>query len=65
MSFTSGTSQADEVKALFDYVSKDKFDGNYTDEAFEKFVENIIANSRDELIFELKCGLSLKERVVR
>ena len=65
MSFTSGTSQADEVKTLFDYVSKDKFDGNYTDEAFEKYVENIIVNSRDELIFELKCGLSLKERVVR
>lgn len=65
MSFTSGTSQADEVKALFDYVSKDKFDGNYTDEAFEKYVENINVNSRDELTFKLKCGLSLKERVVR
>ena len=46
-------------------MSKDKFDGNYTDEAFEKFVENIIINSRDELTFKLKCGLSLKERVVR
>lgn len=65
MSFTSGTSQADEVKAILEYVSKDKFDGNYTDEAFEKYVENIIVNSRDELTFKLKCGLSLKERVVR
>jgi DNA invertase Pin-like site-specific DNA recombinase len=65
MSFTSGSSQADEVKALLDYVSADNFDGNYTDEAFEKFVENIIVNSRDELTFKLKCGLSLKERVVR
>jgi len=33
--------------------------------AFEKFVENIIVNSRDELTFRMKCGLSLKERVVR
>jgi hypothetical protein len=65
MSFTSGTSQADEVKAILEYVSKDKFDGNYTDEAFEKYVENIIVNSRDELTFKLKCGPSLKERVVR
>lgn len=65
MSFTSGTSQADEVKAILEHVSKDKFDGNYTDEAFEKYVENIIVNSRDELTFKLKCGLSLKERVVR
>ena len=59
MSFTSGTSQADEVKAILEHVSKDKFDGNYTDEVFEKFVENIIVNSRDELTFKLKCGLSL------
>ena len=65
MSFTSGTSQADEVKAILEHVSKDKFDGNYTDEVFEKFVENIIVNSRDELTFKLKCGPSLKERVVR
>jgi hypothetical protein len=65
MSFTSGSSQADEVKALLDYVSADNFDGNYTDEAFEKFVENIIVNSRDELTFKMKCGLSLIEKVVR
>lgn len=65
MSFTNGISQADEVKALVDYVSKDKFNGNYTDEAFENFVDNIIVNSRDELTFRMKCGLSLKERVVR
>lgn len=64
-SFTCGTSQAEEVKTLLDYVSEDKFDGNYTDEAFEKFVVNIIVNSRDELTFKLKCGISLKERVVR
>ena len=65
MSFTNGTSQAEELKALIDYVSKEKFDGNYTDETFEKFVENIIVDSRDELIFKMKCGLSLKEKVVR
>ncbi|WP_324293160.1 zinc ribbon domain-containing protein [Lacrimispora defluvii] len=65
MSFTSGSSQADEVKALLDYVSADNFDGNYTDEAFEKLVENIIVNSRDELTFKMKCGLSLIEKVVR
>ena len=65
MSFTNGTSQSDEVKALLDYLSVEKFDGNYTDAAFERFVENIIVDSRDELIFKMKCGLSLKEKVVR
>ncbi|WP_330371246.1 hypothetical protein [Alkaliphilus transvaalensis] len=65
MSFTNGTSQADEVKALLHYVSKDKFDGDYTEETFEKFVENIVVNSREELTFKMKCGLSLIEKVVR
>lgn len=65
ISFTSGKSQADEVKDLLDYVSKDKFDGIYTDEAFEKFVESIIVNSRYELTFKMKCGLSIDERVVK
>ena len=65
MSFTSGISNVDEIKELLNYVSTDKFDGNYTDESFDNFVENIIVNSRDELTFKLKCGLSLKERVVR
>lgn len=62
---TSGVLRANEIKDLIDYVSEDNFDGNYTDEAFEKFVENIIVNSRDELTFKMKCGLSLIEKVVR
>jgi hypothetical protein len=65
MAFTDGTSQADEVKELLDYVSGKAFIGEYTEEAFEKYVENIIVNTRDELTFKLKCGLSLKEEVVR
>ena len=40
-------------------------DTGYMEELFEEFVVNIIVNSRDELTFNLKCGLSLKEKVVR
>ncbi|MDD3064565.1 MAG: hypothetical protein PHX50_17420, partial [Massilibacteroides sp.] len=65
MSFTNGSSQVEEVKALLDYVLGDRFDDNYTEESFEKFVVNIIVNSRDELTFKMKCGLTLKEKVVR
>ncbi|MBN2829087.1 MAG: DNA recombinase [Candidatus Cloacimonetes bacterium] len=65
MAFTDGTSQADEVKSLLDYVAEQDFIGEYTEEAFEKYVENIIVNTRDELTFKMKCGLSLKEEVVR
>jgi len=62
---TSGVLRANEIKDLIDYVSADNFIGDYTEELFEEFVENIIVNSREELTFNLKCGLSLKEKVVR
>lgn len=62
---TSGVLRANEIKDLINYVSADKFNGDYTEELFEEFVVNIIVNSRDELTFNLKCGLSLKEKVVR
>ncbi|EPA6470881.1 recombinase family protein [Listeria monocytogenes] len=62
---TSGALRANDIKDLIDYVLADDFNGNYTEELFEQFVEQIIVNSRDELIFKLKCGLSLKEKVVR
>jgi len=36
------------------------------DEAiFNRYVENIIVYSQEELGFKLKCGLTLKERLVR
>jgi site-specific DNA recombinase len=62
---TSGVLRANDIKDLIDYVSAENFKGDYTEELFEEFVENIIVNSRDELTFNLKCGLSLKEKVVR
>jgi|GEM_PF-4860534 hypothetical protein len=36
----------------------------YSDETFLSHVEGIIVFSREEIIFELKCGLKLKERLV-
>ncbi|EAF5859409.1 DEAD/DEAH box helicase [Listeria monocytogenes] len=62
---TSGVLRANDIKDLIDYVSADNFNGDYTEELFEEFVEFIIVNSRNELTFNLKCGLSLKEKVVR
>jgi site-specific DNA recombinase len=65
MSGVSSSVQAEELQNLIAFVSSTAFDGTYTEELFERFVENIIVESRDELTFMLKCGLSLKERVVR
>ena len=36
----------------------------YSDEIFLSHVEGIIVFSREEIVFELKCGLKLKERLV-
>ena len=36
----------------------------YEDELFENYVEKIIVFSREEVGFELKCGITLKERLV-
>ena len=36
----------------------------YEDEVFLAHVDKIIVGSRDEILFLLKCGLELKERMV-
>jgi hypothetical protein len=36
----------------------------YEDELFENYVEKIMVFSREEVGFELKCGITLKERLV-
>ena len=36
----------------------------FNDIVFEDFVDEIVVNSREEIVFKLKCGLSLKERLV-
>jgi len=36
----------------------------YSDEIFLSYVEGIIVLSREKIVFELKCGLKLKERLV-
>ena len=32
-------------------------------ELFDKFVDHITVASREKLVFSLKCGLSLEERI--
>lgn len=53
----------DEVSNLFKYVQKADMLTEFNAELFEEVVDHISVISREEIIFELKCGLSLKERV--
>ena len=34
----------------------------FDDDLFERFVKRIIIHSRNDIRFELKCGLTLRER---
>ena len=52
-------------RALLQYATKasmlNGFDGNI----FKRFVERVVVYSRSEIGFEFKCGITLKERLVR
>ena len=54
-----------EVSALLQYASKASMLTSFDGELFNRFVERIHVYSRTELGFELKCGITLKERLVR
>ncbi len=54
-----------ELQVLMDFTSKGEMLTEFDEELFTAFVENIIVQSREEITFRLKCGLNLKERLVR
>ena len=56
--------KADELQKLIRFVSKGTMLTDFDDEAFLSYVDSITIHSRSEAAFELKCGVSLKERLV-
>ena len=54
----------EEVDRLLKFATKTKTLTAYEDELFENYVEKIIVFSREEIGFEVKCGITLKERLV-
>ena len=64
--FLSNDSQhLSEVSALLQYATKAAMLSNFDRDIFTRFVERIIVYSRTEIGFELKCGITLKERLVK
>ena len=51
-------------KRLIRFCSRNRMALKFNDNVFEDFVDVIVVNSREEIVFKLKCGLSLKERLV-
>ncbi|WP_350343212.1 recombinase family protein [Proteinivorax tanatarense] len=54
-----------ELEQLIKYVSKTDTILEFDEDRFEQFVDKIIAFSPTEIGFELKCGITLRERMKR
>ena len=61
----SDSQNLSEVSELLHYTSKANMLFGFDGDIFKRFVERIIVYSRTEIGFELKCGITLKERLVR
>lgn len=51
-----------ETTALIHFAEKSAMLHEFDDDLFERFVKRIIVHSRGDIRFELKCGLTLRER---
>lgn len=51
-----------EATALMHFAEKSAMLHEFDDDLFERFVKQIIVHSRNDIRFELKCGLTLRER---
>ena len=56
--------KVEELQQLLRFTSKGTMLTEFDDAIFLSFVERITVMSRKEAAFELKCGLSLRERLV-
>ena len=63
-SLNSSIANADAVNELLKFAAKTDMVTAFDEEAFGRFVERIEVYSRREVGFVLKCGLTLKERLV-
>lgn len=53
------------LQALMDFTAKGEMITEFDDELFTAFVDEITVQNREEITFRLKCGLNLKERLVK
>lgn len=59
----AGYTMEQALKELVDFLNDAKLFTEWDDSLFERFVEKVKVLSREEVEFELKFGLKLKERI--
>ena len=58
-------SKIEKISRLLKFVSKSEMLTAFDSGLFEEYVNRIMVYSRKEIGFEMKCGITLKERLVR
>ena len=65
MSFVGGDkTRMKELQKLMEFTSKGEMLTEFDDDSFIAFVESVTVESRAKIVFRLKCGLNLAERLV-
>lgn len=57
--------KTEKVSRLLKFAAKAEMVSDFDGGLFEEYVDRVVVYSRTEIGFELKCGLTLKERLVR
>lgn len=60
----NGNQHLSEVSELLQYATKATMLTRLEEEVFTRFVDRVVVYSRSQIGFQLKCGLTLKERLV-
>ena len=55
--------KTEELREILKFTSKGEMLSEFDPDLFERFVDHITVCSREEIVFHLKCGLSLRERI--
>ena len=55
--------KTEELREILKFTGKGEMLVGFDPDLFERFVDHITVCSREEIIFHLKCGLSLRERI--
>ena len=55
--------QTDELRELIQYAGHAKTSGTFDGELVGRFLDKVTVRTRSEVVFHLKCGLSLTERI--
>ena len=60
---TGSLHQADSLNDLIHYAGRSEPSTNFDGALFEQFIDRVTIRTRTEIVFHLKCGLNLTERI--